>query len=646
MFNTLWDQFNNYIKLVTFWELRNTLSKTDILRIALALALNITGSIVKILAPAALAKAVEMIAMSEEAEQFGFLEFTPKELLFISLLLSVWTKAEGYLKDFLMLATEKSIVERHSKKIIKLTHQVSFEDHLELRKDIPGMLMEVMNVQAQLASKTANTVYQVIFDVGIGSAIIWNRFGLMIGSEFLAYCFFDLFVLNNAIDFLTKQNEKFQKANSTLHKFLNREFEILSLEEVVRMFNHQQLEKKLSNKALGKYLNAITRYQLSDKISSGLQLLPFMIANLIPLSFILTENVTISEVDDFIFLFSYLNLFSAHIFNLSKAVKSCIHAIESITTMNQRINSCQRPALRRPITFNLPWLNFKVESPEITFNNVFFTYPNNSEPTLKGLTFKIKSGKTVGIIGRSSAGKSTLIKLLFGLFKPDSGEIKINGYNIYDIPREILCKIFCCVPQNIVLFRGRSIKYNVLYGSAVTHLLEEYLEKKAHKREVSSSERNHYEGIETVESVGLRSSVSQRANKSFSTYMQKVGLDNLSAHDIDKKDGAENLSGGQRQRLSLVRAMMRNSSIFVLDEAFSAQDAFTEREVSNNIRDMTRGRTNIIITHRLTNLEADEIFVLEKGSIKERGSPAVLIEKKGLYYHYLKEQTNFNKRMF
>lgn len=639
MLDTIYNQITKltkYGKMLSFWDVKRSINKMDFAKIGFCLLLDLVNSFAKILAPAALAKAVEMYALNEENFDVGLFDMTAKELLYASLLFSVWVKGESQLKNFLIRGMEQKITEKHSLQVIKLTHRVSFEEHLTLRSGIPNLLMDIINLHSKLISETVAVVYQVLFDVTLSTIILWNRYGSIIGLEFLAYCFVDFFLLSQVVTCATKQQTKFVLMNKALQKYLNREFEVLSLAETIRMFNHEKLELKLSHKALTKYLIYNNQFLKSEQIASCLKLLPFLFASWIPLSFILKEDISISDLDDFIFLVSYLNIISGNMASLTQAVKSYSRAAASVDQMNNLIRQ-QQP--HRTVAFPTPYINLpsfglKCQPPTIQLVNVSFGYPDQDEPVLKNINLTIEPGTTLGIVGRSGVGKSTLVKLLYGLYEPQTGSILINGHNIRTIPRRTLGKIFCCVPQTVCLFKG-SLKYNVLYGAVLNSFLRKYLEQASQQNSVGAV---NYGSLNASELEEIQPPIIKKADKLFSKAIEQAGLANLNTFFANHKASAEALSGGQRQRVGIARALTRNAPVLILDEAFSAQDSFTKGSVFNTIQKL-KDTTGIIITHDLTNVrDVDEVIVLEGGSIVERGSHESLLEEKGLYYEYWNAQ--------
>ncbi len=246
---------------------------------------------------------------------------------------------------------------------------------------------------------------------------------------------------------------------------------------------------------------------------------------------------------------------------------------------------------------------------EIEFDNVTFAY-NEGEDILKNVSFKIKPGETVAIVGATGAGKSSIISLLTRFYDIQKGEIKIDGINIKEIDKFELRKGIAVVLQNVFLFSG-NIKSNISLNS------EEITDEKIMK---------------AAKIVGAENFINKLPEK----YNEEV-----------MEQGAT-LSVGQKQLISFARALAFNPQILILDEATSSIDTETELLIKKAIEKLLKGRTSIVIAHRLSTIQnADKIIVMHKGEIKESGTHQKLLAKKGLYYKlYLlqyKEQENLKE---
>lgn len=241
---------------------------------------------------------------------------------------------------------------------------------------------------------------------------------------------------------------------------------------------------------------------------------------------------------------------------------------------------------------------------EIKFINVTFAYHKNFT-VLKNLSLEIGAGQTIGIVGSTGSGKSTLIKLILRLYELDHGKITLDGHNIQDICLPDLRQAIGLVSQDVYLFHG-TVSENIAYGTPGA-TIQEIIEaaKIAEAHEFIQELPHSYETI-----------VGERGQK---------------------------LSGGQRQRIAIARAILKDPPILILDEATSAVDNETEAAIARSLEKITRNRTTIVIAHRLSTVRhADWIYVLEFGKIVEQGHHEQLLELEGIYAHLWRVQTGAN----
>lgn len=234
-----------------------------------------------------------------------------------------------------------------------------------------------------------------------------------------------------------------------------------------------------------------------------------------------------------------------------------------------------------------------VKEGTIRFENVRFGYDPERE-ILKGISFEVPAGKTVAIVGPSGAGKSTISRLIFRFYDVTSGRITIDGQDIRDVTQASLRAAIGMVPQDTVLFND-TIRYNIQYGR--WDATDAEVEEAARQAQIDDFIRAAPHGYDTE--VGER------------------GL---------------KLSGGEKQRVAIARTILKGPPILLLDEATSALDSYTEKEIQDALERAARGRTTLVIAHRLsTVVAADEILVLDEGQIVERGTHAQLLAQGGLY---------------
>jgi len=239
----------------------------------------------------------------------------------------------------------------------------------------------------------------------------------------------------------------------------------------------------------------------------------------------------------------------------------------------------------------------------LEFDNVGFMHQSASMPALTDISFSMERGETIAFVGPSGAGKTTLVKLLVGLYQPKAGEVLYNGVSSTEVDLEHLREQIGLVTQDAQLFSG-TIRENLKFVNP--HATDEECLDVLHKAAAHT--------------------LLARADK---------GLDTLIG------EGGVKVSGGEKQRLSIARALLRKPHLLVFDEATSSLDSLTEEEISRTMRDVANSREviTILIAHRLsTVMHADRIYVLERGKVVEAGQHQDLLDRTGLYYAMWRQQ--------
>jgi len=237
----------------------------------------------------------------------------------------------------------------------------------------------------------------------------------------------------------------------------------------------------------------------------------------------------------------------------------------------------------------------------IEFRNVSFKYPGANEMALKNISFEIKEGQNAAIVGRTGAGKTTIVQLIPRLFDPTEGEILIDGVNIRRWPTQLLRKKIGFVPQDTFLF-STTVKENIAFGTETVDM-------------------------EAVEDVAEKAQLLENIldfEKKFETMVGERGI---------------TLSGGQKQRTAIARALIKDPGILILDDSLSAVDTKTEDLILQHLRKELAGRTTIMISHRISSIKnADIIFYIENGSLIEKGSHKDLLALEGQYANMYRKQ--------
>ncbi|MDP4089653.1 MAG: ABC transporter ATP-binding protein [Bacillota bacterium] len=301
------------------------------------------------------------------------------------------------------------------------------------------------------------------------------------------------------------------------------------------------------------------------------------------------------SLGDFIAFNTYLTLIMAPIISIGRVITIFQRGMASLKRLSEIFDT------QVDIKDGQAMAEKAVEG-EIEIKNLSFAYPETAEKVLENISLKISKGQTLGILGKTGSGKSTIANLLLKLYNVEDNKILIDGVDINDYSLETLRKGFGYVPQDNFLFSA-SIKDNIKFFKAVYS--DEEVENAARVSCIYDSIADLTEGFDTI--LGER---------------------------------GVNLSGGQKQRVSIARAIIKNPAVLILDDSLSAVDTITQTKILKNFKNIRKNRTAIIISHRISAIEdADEIIVLDHGRICERGTHSRLLKRGGLYYDIYREQS-------
>lgn len=389
--------------------------------------------------------------------------------------------------------------------------------------------------------------------------------------------------------------KRFRKVQESFAAISDRVQENIYGIRVIKAYVQEEHEvqnfQKLNNEMMESNVNMI-------KVSS---FLPPIIEVCFSISFVLNliagGNMVLKgtiSLGDFIAFNGYLAMIMSPVLSIGRVITIFQRGMASIKRLDEIFDEIPE------VTDGEKMVTEPVQG-EIHIKNLNFSYPGSDEETLQDVSMSIPRGCTVGILGKTGAGKTTLVDLLLKLYNAPPGNIFIDGVDINDYSLETLRDGIGYVPQDNFLFSA-SIKNNIKFF------------------------KDSYGDCEVEEAAKASSIYESIMNfpKGFDTVLGERGV---------------NLSGGQKQRVSIARAVIKDPSVLVLDDALSAVDAITESKILNNLKKIRHHKTTIIIAHRISALkDADFIAVLDKGQLCEQGTHDELMGKGGLYYETCMEQ--------
>lgn len=314
----------------------------------------------------------------------------------------------------------------------------------------------------------------------------------------------------------------------------------------------------------------------------------------------------IISVSDFIFYFGIINGFSAWVLNVSFN----IHDLRRICVECDRFRAfLEIPEWRETQTSTRP-LPAEEEFPcEVEFQGVTFRYPGASKPTIQNISFHVAKGEKIAIVGENGAGKTTVIKLLCGFYRPTSGRILINGIDASQLDPDAYFDLFSAVFQD----------YSFL-PLTITENIAVCLKEEADGERVTRA----------LQMAGIYDRIMRLP----------AGTDTLMNKQLN--EDAVDFSGGEQQKLLLARAMYRNAPILILDEPTAALDPIAENEMYLKYHELSQDRTSFFISHRLSSTRfCDRILLISNGKIAEEGSHEELMGRNGLYHHMFEVQSYY-----
>lgn len=465
-------------------------------------------------------------------------------------------------------------------------HKLSLRFHLERRTGGLSRIIErgVKGIETIVRFTILNTAPTVL-EFALTAIIFWVTYGwiyvAIIAATVWLYTWFTVRASDWRIAIRREMNDSDTEANTkAIDSLLNY--------ETVKYFNNEKMEAERFDRSMARYEDAATRTWTSLgwlNFGQGVIFGVGMAAVMAMSAWEVSRGT--HTIGDFVFVNAMLMQLSIPLNFIGFIYREIRQAMTDIEQMFDLLD------VKEEVTDRDGASALVVSDGKVTFDDVHFSYDAN-RPILKGISFEVPAGKTVAIVGPSGAGKSTISRLLFRFYDVQQGSIRIDGQDIRDVTQESLRAAIGMVPQDTVLFND-TIAYNVRYGRPSAS--EDEVAQAADLAQIGTFIAALPDGYKTM--VGER------------------GL---------------KLSGGEKQRVAIARTILKAPPVLMLDEATSALDTQTEQEIQAALDLVSRGRTTLVIAHRLsTVISADEIIVLQDGRIAERGRHAELLAAKGLY---------------
>ena len=558
------------------------------LRVALAVALMLLSKLVTISIPYSFKWVTDSLTgkLQANALPYGQILIGAGTLTVLYGALRVLMALTQQGRDALFASVSMNAVRKLAIEVFGHLHQLSLRFHLERKTGgLTRVLERGRNAIETIIRTSMLTAAPTIveFALIIGAMLIsfdW-RYVAAISVTVAAYLTYTTIATNWRIGIRRSMNESDTDANTkAIDSLLNF--------ETVKYFGAEGRETARYDKAMARYERMSVRTYVSLAVLNAGQAFIFTLGLTAVLLMCVAEiKGGRKSVGDFVLInLMMLQLYQPLNF-MGMVYRDIKQAIIDIEAMFVLLG--QNPEIK-----DVPGATpLRVVQGDVRFEAVEFAY-DSARPILRGISFDAKAGQTIAIVGPSGAGKSTISRLLFRFYEPTAGRILIDGQDIRKVTQTSLRAAIGMVPQDTVLFND-SILYNISYGRDGASLAEV----------VAAAENAQIDAFIRTLPQGYESPVGER------------GL---------------TLSGGEKQRVAIARTMLKAPPILVLDEATSALDTFTEREIQSALERVSRGRTTIVIAHRLsTVVGADEILVLDKGVIAERGTHEALLGRGGVY---------------
>ena len=558
------------------WEFRG--------RVALALAFLIGAKLANVGVPLILKEVVDSL------DSKTAVLLLPLALLAAYGILRFSTTLFAELRDVVFVRVTQRAIRRVALTVFRYMHSLSLRFHLE--RQTGGVSRDIERGTRGISSLLSYMLFSIIpvvLEFSLVAAILLTkfdwRFAAVTFTAVAIYITFTVTITEWRMEIRRRANELDSRANT-------RAIDSLLNYETVKYFNNEEYEARRYDDNLQKYESAAVKNEASLGILNIGQSLVIAVA--VTLLMILAAQGVVTStltLGDLVLVNALLIQLYIPLNFLGMVYREIKQSLADMDRMF-RLLSQDREIEDRPGATPLV-VRRGAKGADVRFERVDFSYDPKRQ-ILFDVSFEVPAGSKVAVVGHSGSGKSTLARLLFRFYEVNSGRITINGTDIRDTTQASLRAAIGIVPQDTVLFND-TILYNIHYG-----------------RPEASPE----EVIEAAKAAHIHDFIESLPDK----YESRVGERGLK------------LSGGEKQRVAIARAILKNPSILIFDEATSALDSETEKGIQAELDRIARGRTTLVIAHRLsTVMDADQILVLDQGRIIERGTHKVLLDCDGAY---------------
>ena len=503
-------------------------------------------------------------------------------------------------RDTLFGRVTERAIRRIGLKVFRHLHELDLDFHLE--RQTGGLSRDIDRGTSGISFLMRFMVFNIVptlLEIAMVVTILFVNYGLWFAlitlGSILTYIAYSVYATELRTRYVRAANQADSSSNT-------RAIDSLLNYETVKYFTNEEYEAKAYDKQLSTWEQAKIKNRLSLFALNGGQ--AFIIAMAMTAMLALAA-IEVSEGNMTLGDFVLINAFMMQLFMplnflgfVYREIKGSLANIENLFGLLDKTPKVQDEDNASDLT---------IEQADIHFNNIHFSY-NKKRPIIKGISFKVKGGEKVAVVGTSGSGKSTLVKLLFRFYDVNSGDISIDNQNISKVAQNSLRQHIGIVPQDTVLFND-TLFSNVNYGNPQASA--EQVMKAIELAHLTKFVSSLPDGVETV--VGER------------------GL---------------KLSGGEKQRVAIARTILKNPQILVFDEATSSLDSHSEQAILKAINEVAKNRTSLVIAHRLSTItDSDNIIVMSEGEIVEQGNHQTLLTLQGEYSKMWKLQQTVNSKI-